>query len=343
MLLVIFGPPAVGKMTVGRAVAAVSDFRLFHNHMTIEPMLETFGFGTPGFNVLNGGMRRQVLEQAAAHDINLVFSVVWALDDEQDRRTMVEYLALFGGQAAFVELRAGLDVRLERNGTEHRLQHKPSKRDLAWSDENVRQMDQEWQMTSESGPGVAGELLAGHPHLVLDTTHQSSGQSAVLILDWLAQQHIRPRWQARRAENCPDDVARLLGTLPEWFGIEEANRHYVEQAGVLETWTVADAAGAVVGVALVDRSSPMAPELILLAVDRAHHGQGIGTALVTAIEQDARRTGVPLLQVKTLGASHADAGYARTRLFYEARGFLALGELDLWGPESPCLMMVKPL
>ena len=89
MLLVIFGPPAVGKMTVGRAVAAASDFRLFHNHMTIEPMLETFGFGTPGFNVLNGGMRRQVLEQAAAHDINLVFSVVWALDDEQDRRTMV--------------------------------------------------------------------------------------------------------------------------------------------------------------------------------------------------------------------------------------------------------------
>ena len=56
MLLVLFGPPSVGKMTVGRALAAASDFRLFHNHMTIEPMLETFDFGTPGFNVLNGGM-----------------------------------------------------------------------------------------------------------------------------------------------------------------------------------------------------------------------------------------------------------------------------------------------
>ena len=34
-LLLITGPPAVGKMTVGRAVAAQSDFRLFHNHHTI--------------------------------------------------------------------------------------------------------------------------------------------------------------------------------------------------------------------------------------------------------------------------------------------------------------------
>ena len=52
MLLLLFGPPAVGKMTVGRAVAATSSFRLFHNHMTIEPLLETFGFGTPPFTTL---------------------------------------------------------------------------------------------------------------------------------------------------------------------------------------------------------------------------------------------------------------------------------------------------
>ena len=39
----MFGPPAVGKMTVARAVCATSDFRLFHNHHTIEPLHETFG------------------------------------------------------------------------------------------------------------------------------------------------------------------------------------------------------------------------------------------------------------------------------------------------------------
>jgi len=33
-LVIIFGPPAVGKMTVGRALAERTGFKLFHNHMT---------------------------------------------------------------------------------------------------------------------------------------------------------------------------------------------------------------------------------------------------------------------------------------------------------------------
>jgi hypothetical protein len=59
-LLVIFGPPAVGKMTVGREVAARSSFRLFHNHASIEPLLEVFGFGVPSFNRLLAEWRRRV-------------------------------------------------------------------------------------------------------------------------------------------------------------------------------------------------------------------------------------------------------------------------------------------
>lgn len=50
-----------------------------------------------------------------------------------------------------------------------------------------------------------------------------------------------------------------------------------------------------------------------------------------------------LLSVKTLGPSHPDAGYALTRLFYDAAGFRPVEELlDLW-PGNPCLLMVKPL
>jgi len=60
-LLFVFGPPAVGKMTVGRAVVSASDFRLFHNHHTIEPLLEVFDYGTPPFMRLLGEFRRRVL------------------------------------------------------------------------------------------------------------------------------------------------------------------------------------------------------------------------------------------------------------------------------------------
>lgn len=50
-----------------------------------------------------------------------------------------------------------------------------------------------------------------------------------------------------------------------------------------------------------------------------------------------------LLEIKTLGASHPDKGYARTRHFYEGVGFLALEETGLWGEGTPCLIMVKPV
>ena len=138
MLLFLFGPPAVGKMTVGRAICARTPFRLFHNHMTIEPLVETFGHGTPQFNTLNEEFRRRVLEEAAAGGIDLVFTVVWGLDLEEDLALTKSYVDIFGGDVAFVELRSDLGTRLARNHTAERLADKRSKRDLAWSDENVR-------------------------------------------------------------------------------------------------------------------------------------------------------------------------------------------------------------
>jgi hypothetical protein len=36
-LAIIFGPPAVGKMTVGLELERLTGFRLFHNHMVGRP------------------------------------------------------------------------------------------------------------------------------------------------------------------------------------------------------------------------------------------------------------------------------------------------------------------
>lgn len=155
--------------------------------------------------------------------------------------------------------------------------------------------------------------------------------------------HEQPRWKARRDTPVPDDVAQLLAGVPEWFGLDHANAEYVEAARVKETWTVRDEGGEVVGVTLVDRHFPHVAEIYLTVVKRAAHGSGIGTAMLRAIEDDARRRGVRLLEVKTLGSSDPDPGYARTRHFYARMGFLPLEETELWGKDSPCLIMVKPL
>ncbi len=81
-----------------------------------------------------------------------------------------------------------------------------------------------------------------------------------------------------------------------------------------------------------------------MAVARGWHRQGVGRALVTALVARAATEGARLISVKTLGPSNPDAGYAHTRRFYRACGFLPVEELHgLWGEGNPCLVMVKPL
>ncbi|MCR6711676.1 MAG: GNAT family N-acetyltransferase [Demequina sp.] len=150
-------------------------------------------------------------------------------------------------------------------------------------------------------------------------------------------------WIAARAQPLRADVQRLLEGVPEWFGREESNAEYLEAARTMETWAVSDAQDRVVGVLLVERHFPHVAEIHLMVVERSLQGMGVGTALVSALEADGRAQGVALLEVKTLGASDPNPEYARTRRFYESVGFLPLEETDLWGEDTPCLIMVKPI
>jgi hypothetical protein len=185
-LLVLFGPPAVGKMTVGRAICAASDFRLFHNHHTIEPLHEIFGQQSPAFRTLNGEFRRRVIEEAAANGIRLVFTTVWNLAGEGDAdylRTLVAPYADRGLPVRFVELYADLDTRLARNGGADRLAVKPSKRDLPASEAHVREREAAFTMNTAGGGPLPGDrVLADFPHLRLDTTHLAPAEAAASIL-----------------------------------------------------------------------------------------------------------------------------------------------------------------
>jgi len=189
-LILIIGPPAVGKMTVGREIAERSQFRLFHNHHTIEPLVEVFGYGTPAFNTLNHEFRRRVIEEGAAHGLNLIFTFVWDMADPADADTVEELVAPYpaaDGRVVVVELYADLKTRLVRNRGESRLAAKPTKRDLAWSDGNVRQLASKILNSDSTGarPTPADAFLKRHAHLRLDTTGLTGPETAESVLGWL--------------------------------------------------------------------------------------------------------------------------------------------------------------
>ena len=96
------------------------------------------------------------------------------------------------------------------------------------------------------------------------------------------------RWSAVRDNQVPDDVDRLLLSVPEWFGRPESNAEYVDDARTMETWTVRNDAGAVVGVTLVSWHFDHSVEIHFTVVDRAAHGTGVGTAMMLAVAADVR-------------------------------------------------------
>ena len=49
-LLFLHGPPATGKLTVARELAALTGWELFHNHLVVDAVLRDHPFGTPGFD-----------------------------------------------------------------------------------------------------------------------------------------------------------------------------------------------------------------------------------------------------------------------------------------------------
>jgi GNAT superfamily N-acetyltransferase len=156
----------------------------------------------------------------------------------------------------------------------------------------------------------------------------------------------RLAWRVTLSPPAPDDVGRLLGLLPGWFGLPASNAAYVEAARAMPAYLARpdgepDAPAA--GVLLAARHYPGAAEVFLMAVDPDHHRRGAGRALVAALEAGLIADGAPFLQVKTQGPGYPDAGYEKTRQFYAGVGFQPLEEVHGLWPGLPCLIMIKYL
>jgi GNAT superfamily N-acetyltransferase len=134
----------------------------------------------------------------------------------------------------------------------------------------------------------------------------------------------------------------VLESLPEWFGIPASVENYITAADELRMLACFGPAGEVIG--FVSINTPFAAEVYAMGVKRPWHRRGIGRGLIEAVVELAISLGIRFLTVKTLAPSNDDQNYARTRLFYEAVGFLPIEEFPtLWGPENPCLFMLRLL
>ena len=179
-LVIITGPHAVGKMTVGQELAKITGLRLFHNHMSIELSLKLFDFGTPAYRALNETIRKTVFEQFAMGDLpGLIFTYMMDFDLQSEFDYLQGVIDLFrenGADCHVVELCADFDVRLARNKSENRLAQKESKRDVARSEAEMRHTSARHRLNSREG-----EILPFESYIKIDNTNLAPDEVARTI------------------------------------------------------------------------------------------------------------------------------------------------------------------
>ena len=177
-LLILFGAQAVGKMTVGQALAEITPLKLFHNHMTIEPVISLFG----GFHGRASDRLRQVIfeEFAGCDQYGMIFTYVWAFDQQADWDYIARLTRVFeekGATVDYCELIAPEETRLCRNRTENRLREKPSKRNVAASEALIVDLEKHYRCVSNPGE------IPYERYLRLDNTNLSPQEAAEIIAD----------------------------------------------------------------------------------------------------------------------------------------------------------------
>ena len=175
-LVFILGDAAVGKMTVGQELMKITDLRLFHNHMTIEPVIEIFG-RYDGKTISE--MRDVIFRNfAASENAGMIFTMMmdFSMPSEWEYLDHIrKFFEPYGTEFYYVELIAPQEIRLKRNITENRLRNKPSKRDLESSNKRLINDDNQHRCVS-----YEGEITFDH-YLRIENTDREPDEVARLI------------------------------------------------------------------------------------------------------------------------------------------------------------------
>ncbi len=176
--VIIFGPQASGKMTVGRALEKQIGFPLLHNHMTLELLHPFFGFSDETFRLSDLFREEMFKSLAKGNTSGAIFTMVWAFDMHEDWEFINNTKAIFesaGHSVYFVELEADTATRVLRNKTEERLIHKPTKRDLAASEKELLESMANHRLNSNTGE------ISHRPYIRIDNTEKLPEQVAKMI------------------------------------------------------------------------------------------------------------------------------------------------------------------
>ena len=179
--VMIIGPQAVGKMTVGQELEKITGLKLFHNHMTIELVRLIFDYDKKIFNKMNKRIRDMIFEEfSKSNQKGIIFTGCFDFGDYfEEEKKQTDYWMSFFDETYVVELEADLEERLKRNKTSNRLENKASKRNLEWSENDLLKSVTKYRLNSYEGEG---EKIFKN-YIKINNTNLSAEEVAKMIKD----------------------------------------------------------------------------------------------------------------------------------------------------------------
>ena len=121
-LLILYGAPAAGKLTIATELAVRTGFKLFHNHLSIDCVKPVFDFGTPPFLRLIETIRFTIIAEAAREKVDLIHTFVYAFgEDDEHFAKLIASAEDNGGEVHLVLLRCDPSELRSRIGNESRV------------------------------------------------------------------------------------------------------------------------------------------------------------------------------------------------------------------------------
>lgn len=125
-LVFLYGPPAVGKYTIGAMLAEKTGYRFVHNHVTVDVAKLVFPHkndeNRQAFSDLKDTLRLDIFRTAALSDVNLITTLAYTAGQSDDFvKAVAETVAQAGGTVCFVRLTAPHETLYERIANESRV------------------------------------------------------------------------------------------------------------------------------------------------------------------------------------------------------------------------------
>jgi len=170
-LIFLYGPPAVGKLTIAKELQTALDYKLLYNHQLINPIEDLFAFDNPSLSKLTRSFRKQIIEEAIKNNIDLIITSGTAgsptLFDYYEE--LIHLMESNKGKVYMIHLTADKQTLLKRVEDDFRKLH-------------GKNFDKKGLSALLNKSTILFDKFSKRAHLTIDTRTHTPRQSAEIII-----------------------------------------------------------------------------------------------------------------------------------------------------------------